>query len=211
MDAVIFDWSGVVSDDRRPVYEANMRILEAHKKPLMEFDTFFSQTMGNPVEFHQSAGIDITPEKLFASYKKHFNDVVNSGVVPSIYPRVREVLSFLENRNVRMGVLSSHPERNLRREAESYNVGGFFEIIMRSSRDKVAGIMVISSQLGLSRDSTIYVGDTIYDIRSAKTAGVVSAGVCNGYHSQERLESEGPDFLFKNLADLTKLPHFNGR
>ena len=35
---VIFDWSGPISDDRRPVYEADMAILRKYRKPAAPFE-----------------------------------------------------------------------------------------------------------------------------------------------------------------------------
>jgi beta-phosphoglucomutase-like phosphatase (HAD superfamily) len=53
----IFDWSGTLSDDRRPVYEANMRVLVAYGKQRMTFQQRrnnsmrLSRNMGNSSNF----------------------------------------------------------------------------------------------------------------------------------------------------------------
>ena len=50
--------------------------------------------------------------------------------------------------------------------------------------------------------NAIYLGDTIYDIRAAKKAGVHSVGVATGYHVRERLVNENPDFVVDSLTEF---------
>ena len=38
MNLFIFDWSGVISDDRKPVYEANTRLLRERGLKILTFD-----------------------------------------------------------------------------------------------------------------------------------------------------------------------------
>ena len=205
LDALVFDWSGVISDDRTPVYVANMMVLEDHGRPTMSFKEWLPRTTMTPIEFFRNNGIQDDADKLFALYKKYFTEAHESGINPVVYPDVAETLKFLRSKGGLLGILSSHPAENLAREAGLYGLEGFFDFFEGNSRDKSAGLLSICAKKALSPGRTLYTGDTIYDIQAAKKAGVVSAGICTGYHVRGRLEAETPDFLFETFSDIKKV------
>jgi len=102
-------------------------------------------------------------------------------------------------------VLSSHPSENLFQEAKIYGLKELFGCMTGGTRDKAKGLKDICQQLKTDQNRTLYVGDTIYDIRAAKAAGVNSAGVATGYHLKERLQQEEPDILVSSLSELEQL------
>lgn len=211
IELVIFDWSGVISDDRKPVYEVNMRILRDHKKPTMSFEEWLPRTTMTPVEFFANHGVHEDPEELYALYKKYYGEAVESGITPVVYPDAYETLRYLKKNERRMAVLSSHPVENLKREAEEYEVTSFLSLIRGSAQNKVEGLQAVCEQLDTRPDSALFVGDTVYDIRAAKEAGLLPVGICTGYHTKERLEKEGPDLLLGCLSDLRDLFSFSSR
>ena len=98
--------------------------------------------------------------------------------------------------------MSCHPAGNLKREANHYNLISFCDLIRGSSKDKAKDLQNMCRELGVKPEHTLFIGDTIYDIRSAKKVGVNSSGICHGYHSKEMLMSENPDLLLDCLSDL---------
>jgi HAD superfamily hydrolase (TIGR01509 family) len=201
----IFDWSGVVSDDRLPVYEANMQVLREYGKPVITFDEWLPRTTLTPVEFFANHGVFGDHDELFALYKKHLDEANMAGIVPRVYPDVHDVFNHLKSKGKEIAVLSSHPGENLVKEADSYGVTEFISLILGNSRDKVEGLLEVCGALKENPECCLYIGDTIYDIQAAKGAGMHSGGVCQGYHVKERLESENPDLVLESLSDLKKL------
>jgi pyrophosphatase PpaX len=59
--------------------------------------------------------------------------------------------------------------------------------------------------LGATPEQSLYIGDTIYDVRASKEADMISAAITTGYHSAEDLEAEDPDYLFHALSDMKTL------
>ncbi len=205
IDLFVFDWSGVISDDRAPVYEANMQILIDYGKPTMTFEEWLPRTTLTPIEFVNNHGVFDDPEKLWNLYKKYLNEAIESGIVPKVYPDARDVFEHLRGNGKVLAVLSSHPDGNLRREAEAYGLDGFLDMVRGNSKDKVGGLLAICDELNKEPEHSLYTGDTIFDIQAANGAGLHSAGVCQGYHVRERLESENPEFIFETLSDIKKL------
>ncbi len=198
----IFDWSGVISDDRWPVYQANMRVLEDYGKPTMSFWEWLPRTTLTPIEIFENHGVHGDPKELFALYTKYLTEAVESGVTPTVYPDALDTLQHIKQRGKKLAVLSSHPEGNLRRDAEGYGIVPLLDHISGNSRDKSEGLLSVCDSLDEAPKHALYAGDTVYDIRAAKKAGLNSAGVCTGYHVRERLERENPDLLLECLSDL---------
>ena len=112
---VIFDWSGVISDDRKSVYETNIGILQQRSKSLITFEQWLRNPALNAQEFLASQGISGNHDELFNLYKKNFNKTIKSGLIPEVYPEAKEVLQYLKETGKKIAVLSCHPENSLQR------------------------------------------------------------------------------------------------
>ena len=84
-------------------------------------------------------------------------------------------------------MLSSYPEENLLKEAEDYGIISYINLILGSSTDKVQGLIEISERLGEKSEDILYIGDTIYDIRSGKGAGTLTAAAAGTEKKTERV------------------------
>ncbi len=200
----VFDWSGVISDDRRPVYEANIKLLEYYGKERIDFEEWKKRTRLTVVEFLNDHGIYGNPGKLTKQYKEYFNEI-SPSMPPKMYSEVPDVLEFLKLQEKRLSVLSAHPEENLKQEMKDYEIDDYFEFILGGVVDKVGGLERTCDAFGINKNKTLYTGNTIYDIQAVKQAGVQSACVFTGYHDEERLRAENPDYAFENLKGLISL------
>lgn len=201
---LIFDWSGVISDDRRPVYESNMRLLEHYGKPKMTFREWLPRTTLSAREFLANEGVVAEPEEIFEEYKKMLNKVVAEGIHPVIYLDTKQSLQKLLKAGKKLIVISSHPEKNLREEAKKYGIEEYFTFFTGSVKNKTQTIIKICQKItmSLSPENVAYIGDTIYDIQAAKKAGVYSVAITGGYHTKDRLLKENPDQVIESLAEL---------
>lgn len=204
-DTVIFDWSGVISDDRKPVYQANMSLLKHFKKPIMSFEEWLPRTTMTPIEFLANNGVHGNVEELFGLFKKYLDEAIIAGIVPTVYSDADGVFSYLKAKGITLAILSSHPLENLTREAEKYGLMSFLDLVKGNSKNKVDGLKSVCQELGKVPQNALYVGDTVYDIQAAKGAGVHSAGISTGYHTKDRLLKEKPEFLLDSLSDIKKI------
>ncbi len=205
IDIVVFDWSGVISDDRMPVFEAIMRMLERYGKPAMQFDEFFAKASQTHEGFMAMQGINGDPGELESIYTGYYKVVLRSGIRPKIYPGTRGVLDYLKKKGKRLSVLSSHPEKLLLDEVEQYGIRAYFDAIIGSAKDKAMELARICRENPAHGNEVLYVCDMIQDIISAKKAGVLSAGICTGYHSRDMLMAQKPDFLIKDFSELERI------
>lgn len=206
IEVVVSDWSGVLSDDRLPVYEADMRLMQHFGLTRIPFDEWLPQTMVNAsvVEFMAKHGVRADDKRIFKFYAVFLEQVKTEGIVPTAYPHSKSVLTDLHGKGKRLGVLSAHPEEHLKREAAEYGIDGLLQVILGNSSNKADGLRQLVGHFGCSPSELLYLGDTIFDIRAAKAAGVRSAGIVGGYHSRENLQNENPDHVIE-LPELARI------
>ncbi len=205
IETIIFDWSGVISDDRKPVYEANMSLLKHFGKTTMSFEEWLPKTTMTPIEFLANNGVHGDSEQLFGLFKKYLDASIISGIVPIVYSDAKGTFSHIKSKGLSLAILSSHPSENLAQEAEKYGLKSFLDFVKGDSKNKVDGLKFVCQKLGKIPEKALYVGDTIYDIQAAKGAGCKSAGISTGYHTKDRLLKEKPDFLFNSLSDIGEI------
>jgi len=198
---IIFDWSGVISDDLAPVYEAVMHVFkklgisELTKEEYKE--TFFLPY----IDFYRKFVPNVKKEEVDTLFLEGFKQASQ----PKIFTGVKNVLEDLNNRNIRMFVLSSHPVDSLLKEAQEYGVKNLFEKIYGSIGDKIKGIKTLIDENGLNVAETIFIGDMVHDADAAKSANLQSALVIYGYDSRAKLERENPDFILDKLEDVKNI------
>jgi phosphoglycolate phosphatase-like HAD superfamily hydrolase len=206
IELYIFDWSGVISDDRKPVYQTNMSILRDYGKPFLSFDEFFASSVRMTfLEVCRLHNITEDAAILTKLFKERFEKECKLGNKPTHYKNASAVLKSLKNNGKIIAILSSHPEKFVRGEAEQYGIAKYISHIKGGSDDKGADLKYIYKKFNYAPKTVLYIGDTIYDIRAAKTAGISSAGITGGYHAKEQLMQENPGFLFNSLMELANL------
>lgn len=200
----IFDWSGTISDDRRPVYEANQRMSAHWGIPPISYETWLPKTAMTVFDYFRDAGVTATDQEIWDLYTRTFNEINTENQLPTVYADARRALESLRTPDRTLTILSAHPQRNLTEEAERYGLAGLFDIISGDSRDKSEGIRFFLETLETPPDRAVYIGDTVNDMRHAHAAGIRRAAITTGYHSRPALEAERPDFIFDSLTELAE-------
>jgi len=202
LQLVISDWSGVISDDRKPVYEANCRVLERHGLKRLGFDQWLEKTYPSAPAFLAAYGLVESPERLHEEYIAALNEVRAEGICPVLYPDARSFIETVTKTGREFAVISSHPAEHLAREAEEYDIVQFISTITGSVSDKALAIRDLISSRDLDLANVIYLGDMTFDVLAAKRAGVTSVGVATGYQTRELLATAEPDLLVHSLTEL---------
>ena len=195
IQAVIFDWSGVISDDRRPAYEANKVVVEKHGVTHEDFDDWLFHTTGSAPTYFASRGIAADPAILIEEYRKALHGSKKRGIRPVIYPDAKQSLKMLASTK-KLFVVSTHPHDHLLQEADAYGVRKYFSDMFGEVKDKAVTIKSIASS------STLFVGDTIYDIEAARRAGVMSVGIITGYQTRDVIAAAKPNLIVDSLTQL---------
>ncbi len=199
---VIFDWSGVISDDRLPVYESNGRMSKAYGVEREDFPSWLRNSKSSAHAYFSARGIHEDPAVMQEKYRATLEEVKKDGIHPVLYPDAVVTLQTLAQLHEKVFVVSMHPADHIKQEAEKYGVEKTLTGIIGGVTDKAEIIGKILHETGITAEHVAYVGDTLYDIQAAKKAGVMSVGITTGYHAREQLTAESPDLIVDSLTEF---------
>lgn len=126
-----------------------------------------------------------------------------------LYEGMKEVLQAAKSRR-HLAVATSKPEIMAKEVARKYGIADDFDMIAGANIDgtrtkKIDVIRYAMSELNLSAQDVVMIGDRYTDIDAAKALGISSIGVLYGYGTREELESCGADYLAEDTNALKEL------
>ena len=131
----------------------------------------------------------------------------NRQVKTRPYDGIREMLDALEERSLKMAVLSNKPHEFAIQCVEEFLSDWTFDIIL-GERDSVprkpdpTGALEIIEHLKISPTSFIYLGDTGIDMETAAGAGMFPVGALWGFREKEELLEHGAKLLINRPMDI---------
>ena len=198
---IIFDWSGTLSNDLVPVYNATMKVFEKIGLDTLTLKEFKKEYTLPYMNFYKKFKKGVNKKNLDKLFSKEIG-LTNS---PKPFLEVEEVLEFLKQKKIKMVLLSSCPQKQLEEDIKNYEFQNFFIDVNGSVHNKVETIVETMHRNNFKSAETIYVGDMTHDIDTGKKAGIMTVAVSYGYQSREILLEKNPDFLIENLRELKNI------
>jgi phosphoglycolate phosphatase len=120
----------------------------------------------------------------------------------ALFSGVSELLAALAAAGVRMAIVSSNSEENVRTILGPPNVARIEQFSCGTAMfGKARRLRRVIRSVGVSPKRTLCIGDETRDIEAAREAGADSAAVAWGYADAGALAAFRPTFLFRSLAD----------
>ncbi len=198
---IIFDWSGVINDNVRTTHCAAMAVLKHFGVAEIGLDEFRNVWQMPYMKFYNRYLPDLTNDQQHPIYR----DAYERCPKPEVYPGMVEFLQRCRNRRVKLFVVSSDPKIHILREIDEYGLNGVFEKVVSEVHEKAEAVREIVQAYDLAADASIFIGDSDYEIEVGRNAGILSAGVCWGAYTEERLKAAQPDYIFRNMDELYTL------
>ena len=196
--AIIFDWSGTLSDTFHPFSRVCALIFkELGCEPISDDEIRMNYTLPY-MKFWNTYFPDLSKvkqEELFEKYIHHVGE-------PKLYLNVNETVFSLHFKGFKIIIVSSVPDSELSLEIKS---SGLLEVIFKfygNVREKGLVIAELVEKFNLSKSESFYVGDTSGDIDAGKLAGVKTIGITWGFQDKSVLAKSKPDYLVDNIKDL---------
>jgi phosphoglycolate phosphatase len=121
----------------------------------------------------------------------------------SLFPGTREMLAGLAEAGMKLAVVSSNSEANIRRVLglETSALIGCFDC-GASIFGKARKFKRVLQRSGVPPSRAIAIGDESRDIDAAKVAGIAAGAVTWGYATAELLRSCGPAEIFTRIEEI---------
>ena len=145
-------------------------------------------------------------DELVAAYRAH-NEPLHDDL--EAFWEVVEILPRLRAEGRRLGIVTA--KRRATADLAFDRLAGLednFDVVVTSEdterhKPHPEPILLALDRLDAAADEAVYVGDSPFDIRAAKAAGVHAVAVgWGGIHSVETLAREAPDALVERAEDL---------
>jgi pyrophosphatase PpaX len=203
--AVLFDLDGTVIDSGAIIL-ASMR--HAAKEVLGEepSDELLMAAVGGPgLEAQMQALAPDRVDELVTVYRAH-NEPLHEQLV--CCAGIDDLLVRLKDEGRRLGIVTAKRRATVALAFDVLPIEHLFETVVGGDETKAhkpdpAPLLLAAERLGVDPSDCAYVGDSPFDIRAAKAAGMFAVAVTwGGIHDRAKLEAEQPDAMVNTTEEL---------
>jgi phosphoglycolate phosphatase len=121
----------------------------------------------------------------------------------ALFPGVDAMLCALAHAGVRLALVSSDHEANVRAQLGEANAALFADFACGASLfGKPQKFRRVLMRAGIAPADAIAIGDEVRDIEAARAAGIACAAVTWGYAAPAALRARRPDRLFDRVEEI---------
>ncbi|MGI9176085.1 MAG: HAD-IA family hydrolase, partial [Rhodothermales bacterium] len=153
-------------------------------------------------------------ERLREGHSRFYAELIEQEDV-RVFPDVRDLLTSVRDRGLKVAVATASKEEELNKVAEraGLDLDTIADVIVtdtdvEESKPAPDTVQAAVKKLGLAPTQCVMLGDTPYDAEACKQAGVVLLAVATGVHSGEDLLCAGARAVYADAADV--LNHLDG-
>jgi phosphoglycolate phosphatase len=197
INELILDWNGTVMSDLERSWEVTNRLLSDVGAPLLTVAQFQSQFTLPMRRFFTDIQV---PADRLDDVERRWNRTCASIRAPLAWG-ARELLRQCKAAGVEVGVVTGADPALVRADASYHGIDSLVSWIAGPSLDKGTTLAsMVHSGRGVA-----FVGDTVHDIASARSAGLIAIGMVGGYTPLERIHEANPDLVVDDLLSLVPL------
>lgn len=202
--AVLFDLDGTVLDTSDLIISSFKHTFHKHYKreiALSEIHAFFGKTLRAAMEY---LGPDQV-EELIQTYREY--SLAHHDQMITVFSGVVETIHALHEAGVVMAIVTSKTKKTALRGLKLFDLDNYFPVIIgadqcQNHKPHPEPIQNALIQLKMRPEECLMVGDSSFDLISARQAGVKTAAVRWTRVSWETILLEKPDYILENMYGL---------
>ncbi len=214
LDAVLFDLDGTLADTMPNLVFCVNHMRARFDLPPVDTETVTSLVGVGERDFVRGALTEEAVaargesffEEAYAFYESFYAEHGSDLVVP--YGGMTAVLDQLRRRELRLGIVTNKVQIFAERMAETLFPGRFCAIVgvgQYPPKPDPAPAVAAARMLGVTPARCAFVGDSEFDMMTAKNAGMIAIGAGWGYRPAMLLTQNGASAVAEQPADLTDL------
>jgi len=150
-------------------------------------------------------------DKMFISIA---DKIANGTYVPKLFANTKKILFTINQQNHSIALCTAREKDACISTLKYHKILDYFEsfrtrddVTKRNKQPKPNPelLLEIINELKFDKKDVYMVGDTAVDIQIAKNSGVKSIAVDWGYHDEERLKQENPDYYIKDFKEILRI------
>ena len=207
INTVLFDFDGTIMDTNTVILQSwqhTFRTVEGKERP----EEKIFETFGEPLYLTMEKVLPQIPvEEGVEIYRSYHYD--NFTELIEIFPGILELLEELKARGIKTGIVTSRLRHTTDLGLQKYDMEKYFDVIITcDDTDKFKPdpepVNIAMERLGSKPEETIMVGDSKFDILSAKGAGAKSALVswAIAITEEDKTGDNAPDYILETAGTL---------
>ena len=204
---VLFDLDGTLLDTSELIIKSFNHTMNKHYQRNADIEvvrSYFGRPLRTAMEF---MGPDKV-EELIASYREY--NLLHHDSSVKVFSGVAEVIRQLYEAGILLAVVTSKTHATAIRGLRLFNLDKYFTSVIgceRSLKHKPdpEPVSVALSDLNVPANECLMVGDSPYDLISAKSAGVKTAAVSWSDLPLATLLAENPDYIVNSMEELLSI------
>lgn len=209
-NAILFDFDGTIMNTNDVIIQSwqhTFRMVEGKERPVEEI----IRTFGEPLGVTMSKVLpQISVEEGVEIYRSYHRD--NFGELIRLFPGMKELLAELKQRRYPLGLVTSRLAGTTYQGMEKYGIKAFFDCVVTADdttkhKPDPEPVNIALSKLQAGPEGALFIGDSMFDIRCARNAGVKSVlvGWAMAVTEEEKTGPDGPDYIIQRAEDLLDL------
>ncbi len=206
---LLFDLDGTLIDSVRLILDSYHHTLAAHGLPARTDDHWLAG-IGTPlrVQFAEWKNDPERLEALIATYREY--NLANHDRMVTIYPGVLEAIHQVKARGANTGLVTSKNQQGALRGLRLVGLHALIDVMVcaddvENPKPHPEPVEKAVRLLGTDPAATVYIGDSIHDLRSGRAAGVRTAAVLWGPFGREHLARAEPDYWLQRPEEIVEL------
>lgn len=211
--AIIFDLDGTLLDTLEDIaISANFALttLGFNAESTEKYRYFVGEGVFKLFEniFAQTPQTQEVIQEAVSLFESHYAKQFNQNT--KLYDGVSKMLTFLQTRGFKMAILSNKPDSFTKMCAVKYLRSWKFDVVFGARngiprKPHPQGALDISTLLEIEPHRCYYLGDTMIDMQTANSAGMIALGALWGFREEDELREHGAKHLVKTPSEVIKL------
>ncbi len=211
---VLFDCDGTILDSVTIIHDSMVRTFSEAGYPAPAQSatrSIIGLTLDLAIARLLGRSVDSEVETMTARYKQHFNRLYSKpDFEQSLFPGMADLVNELGARDdVVLGIVTGKSRRGMEMFFDKHGLREHFATVRTAddcpSKPHPAMVLECCAEAGFEPGNTVVVGDSVFDMEMAKSAGAGAIGVAWGYNGVAMLRSAGADAIAESAQELAQM------
>ncbi|EJQ94045.1 HAD family hydrolase [Bacillus cereus] len=204
ISSLIFDVDGTILDTEKGILRSLQWVLKEELNEDYTLDAL-EFALGIP---GKEALKKLNVPNIDVIHPKWSKAVLDYSHEVSVFKSLEDVIGMLSLSNLKLGIVTSKTSQELTDEFEPFGLSSYFEHTICACdtgkhKPHSEPLLACLKRLGVPCHEAIYIGDSIYDMQCAKSAGVKFALALWGAKTKDAFKDA--DFILEEPKDILKL------
>lgn len=193
----IFDWDGTLSTSTFLVRASKL----LHRRYNQSYVNAHAKNYG--ADSIDGVRVDKRTNMLYS----FLYDAYSTIAKPRLKEKAIDILKLLKSKGKKIAIFSDSEEYRLLKEIKETGVAGYIDFFLSASavgyyKPNPTGLLVILDKYRIGKRDSVYIGDMVSDVVTARFGRIASCVVGDGFEPYGLLKTSKPDYLFKDLESL---------